>query len=124
MAGAQFRENKAGVAAMLRTPEMLGAMEHVGTIVQIEAERAAAVDTGAYAFGTNHDPGVTGGGFGVDAAVRNGKASVVISNDVRSAPSQNWPEGYPYGVAQEFGNERVTARHTLGNALDALSTHI
>ncbi|UWZ37857.1 hypothetical protein Drose_06165 [Dactylosporangium roseum] len=109
---------------MLRTPEMLAAMEHLGELVRIDAERTAAVDTGAYAFGTNHDPGVTGGGFKVDAAIRDGKASVIVSNDVRSVPSANHPTGYPYGVAQEFGNEHVEARRTLGNALDALSTHI
>ncbi|MER7280414.1 hypothetical protein ABT369_38855 [Dactylosporangium sp. NPDC000244] len=124
MADVEFRENRAGVAAMLRTAGMLAAMEHLGDIVRIDAEATAAVDTGAYAFGTNHKPGVTGGGFNVDAAIRDGVASVVVSNDVRSAPSEHWPEGYPYGVAQEFGNERVQARHTLGRALDALSTHI
>lgn len=124
MADVEFRENRVGVAAMLRTPEMLAAMEHLGEIVRIEAERTAAVDTGAYAFGLEGKPGVTGGGFDVDPAIREGVASVVVSNDVRSAPSTNWPEGYPYGVAQEFGDGKVTARHTLGNALDALSTHI
>lgn len=124
MADARFEENRAGVAAMLRAPGMLAAMEHLGTIVQIEAERTAAVDTGAYAFGNDVKPGVTGGGFNVDPAIRDGKASVVISNDVRAAPSKSHPEGYPYGVAQEFGNGHITARHTLGNALDALSTHI
>ncbi|GAA2636884.1 hypothetical protein GCM10010399_82510 [Dactylosporangium fulvum] len=124
MADVEFRENRAGVAEMMRSPAMLAAMEHLGNIVQIDAEQIAAVDTGAYAFGTNHDPGVTGGGFKVDAQVRGGVASVIVSNDVRSAPSTNWPQGYPYGIAQEFGNEHVEARHTLGRALDALSTHI
>ncbi|MGI5247773.1 hypothetical protein [Dactylosporangium sp. CA-139066] len=109
---------------MLRTPAMVAAMEHLGEIVRIDAERTAAVDTGAYAFGINHKPGVTGGGFNVDARIRGGKASVVVSNDVHAAPSKNYADGYPYGVAQEFGNSRVEARHTLGRALDALSTHI
>jgi hypothetical protein len=119
-----FVENRAGVAEMLRTPEMLAAMRHLGEVVRIDAEATAAVDTGAYAFGTDVKPGVTGGGFEVDPAVRDGVASVVVSNNVRSAPSKNWPDGYPYGVAQEFGNEHVDARHTLGRALDALSNHI
>lgn len=124
MARTEFVEDRAGVAEMMRTPDMLAAMGHLGEIVRIEAERTAAVDTGAYAFGTDVKPGVTGGGFDVDPAIRDGVASVTISNNVRSAPSKNWPQGYPYGVAQEFGNGNVTARHTLGNALDALSTHI
>jgi hypothetical protein len=117
VADVRFDEDRAGVAAMLRTPAMLAAMEHLGDIVRIEAERTAAVDTGAYAFGLKGGPGVTGGGFEVDAAIRNGVASVVVSNDVQNL-------GYAYGVAQEFGNGKITARHTLGNALDALSTHI
>lgn len=124
MTDVDFEEDRGGIAEMMRTPDMLAAMGHLGEIVRIEAERTAAVDTGAYAFGTDVKPGVTGGGFEVDPAIRDGVASVTISNDVRSAPSKNWPEGYPYGVAQEFGDENVEARHTLGNALDALSTHI
>lgn len=124
MAAVDFEEDKAGVAEMLRTPDMLATMGHLGEIVRIEAERTAAVDTGAYAFGTDVKPGVTGGGFDVDAAIRDGVASVTVSNDVRSAPSKNWPEGYPYNLALEFGDGKITAQHTLGNALDALSTHI
>ncbi|GAA2346941.1 hypothetical protein [Dactylosporangium salmoneum] len=124
MADVEFQEDRAGIAEMTRSPAMLAAMEHLGDIVRIDAEATAAVDTGAYAFGLDGKPGVTGGGFTVDPQIRRGVASVVVSNDVRSAPSKNWPEGYPYGVAQEFGNEYVTARHTLGRALDALSTHI
>lgn len=124
MADVDFVEDRAGIAEMMRSPAMLAAMEHLGEIIRIDAEQTAAVDTGAYAFGTNQKPGVTGGGFHVDAQVRGGVASVVVSNDVRSAPSENWPEGYPYGVAQEFGNEHVEARHTLGHALDALSAYI
>lgn len=119
-----YVENPAGIAAMAAGPGMLAAMKHLGEIVQIDAERTAAVDTGAYAFGLPGKPGTTGGGFKVDAAIRDGKATVRVSNDVRAAPSANFPEGYGYGVAQEFGNSHVTARHTLGNALAALSSHL
>lgn len=124
MADVDFVEDHAGIAEMLRTPAMVAAMEHLGEIVRIDAEATAAVDTGAYAFGTNHKPGVTGGGFDVDARVRDGVASAAISNNVRAAPSKSDPEGFPYNIALEFGTEHMEAQHTLGRALDALSTHI
>jgi hypothetical protein len=117
MARTEFVEDRAGVAEMLRTPDMLAAMEHLGEIVRIEAERTAAVDTGAYAFGTDVKPGVTGGGFAVDPAIRDGVASVIVSNDVHQGD-------FGYAVALEFGTSKMPAQHTLGNALDALSTHI
>ena len=121
MAAPLYVANPAGIAAMAASPGMLAAMDKLGQVVAAEAERTAAVDTGAYAHGTPGRPGVTGGGFKVDADIRDGVATARISNDVKAAPSTNFPEGYAYGVAQEFGNEHVTARHTLGNALDALN---
>lgn len=117
MAAPLYVQNPAGIAAMAASPAMLRAMERLGQFVADDAERTAAVDTGAYAHGTPGKPGVTGGGFEVAAEVRDGVATARVSNDVKN-------RGYAYGVAQEFGNENVTARHTLGNALAALSSHI
>lgn len=124
MADVRFEENRGGIADMLRTGDMLAAMRHLGEIVRIDAEATAAVDTGAYAFGTPGEPGVTGGGFKVEADIEDGVAVATVSNDVRAAPSESDPEGFPYSIALEFGTENMPAQHTLGRALDALSTHI
>jgi hypothetical protein len=114
MADVDFVEDHAGIAEMLRTPEMVAAMGHLGEIVRIDAEATAAVDTGAYAFGLPGRPGVTGGGFKIDADVVEGVATATVSNDVRR-------DDFVYALALEFGTDKMPAQHTLGRALDALS---
>jgi hypothetical protein len=118
---AEFRENRAGMAAMLRTPRAVKTMEHIGDLIRIRAEAIAPVQTGAYAFGTEPPNGAHGGGFQVEPGVRDGVASVRIANRVRAAPSKNFPEGYGYGAALEFGNARIKKQRILGRALDAVN---
>lgn len=117
---AEFRENRAGMAAMLRTLAALKAVEHIGELIRIRAEEIAPVHTGAYAFGTEPPNGAHGGGFHVEPAIRDGVASVRVINRVRSAPSKNYPDGYGYGAALEFGNEHTPRQRILGRALDAV----
>ncbi len=109
-----FVANPAGLRAMLSTPAMVGAMDHIGELVRIRAEEIAPVRTGAYAFGLEGEPGVTGGGFHVDAGVHEGVARVRISNDVHRG-------SYNYGVGLEFGSSRIKKQRILGRALDALN---
>jgi hypothetical protein len=124
MAGVTYRQNRAGIRAMTAAPFMVKAMGHVGEVVRIEAERIAPVDTGAYAFGTPNDKGATGGGFVVTSGVKDGHAYARVTNSVRSAPSRNWPDGYGYGWALEFGNSRTRKQRILGRALDAAALHL
>lgn len=112
-----YVENRAGIAAMAAGAGMLGAMRQCGDFVKGDAESLAPVDTGAYAYGTPGRPGTTGGGFKVDASVRDGKATARISNDVKS-------RGHCYAVDIEFGNSDSPAQHVLGRALSALSSHL
>ena len=112
-----YRENPAGIAAMAAGAGMLRAMDEIGNFVRVDCESFAPVDTGAYAYGTPGRPGTTGGGFKVDAAVRNGKATVQVSNDVKH-------NGHCYAVDVEFGNRDSPAQHVMGRALTALSSHL
>lgn len=112
-----FVENPSGIAAMAAGPGMLSAMDECGNFVRVDAELIAPVNFGSYAFGTPGRPGVTGGGFKVDTAVRNSKASVRVSNDASY-------RGHCYAVDLEFGNSEMRAQHILGRALDALSSHL
>lgn len=113
MADVRYRENPAGIRAMLASPAMVEAMRHKAELVQIEAERIAPVRTGAYAFGLPGRPGVTGGGFKVTAGVRDGRAYGRVSNDVRN-------RDYTYSAALEFGTRHMRKQRILGRALDAL----
>lgn len=117
----EWKENPAGMRALLLAPPAERAMEFVGGIVKDEAERISPVRTGAYAFGVDPPTGEHGGGFRVEPFTNNDAAAVRVVNGVRSAPSRNWPEGYPYGQALEQGNERIHAQHVLSRALDAVS---
>lgn len=117
MPAALFVQNPAGIAAMAAGPGMLGAMHQCGEFVRVDCESFAPVDTGAYAYGTPGKPGVTGGGFKVDAAVRGGVATVRISNDVKH-------HGHCYAVDVEFGNSDSPAQHVMGRGLSALSSHL
>lgn len=121
MAEVRYVPNPAGLRAMLGTPAMLAAMEHLGELVRIRAEEIAPVDTGAYAFGVEPKNGAHDGGFKLDPAVVRGVARCRITNAVRSAPSPKWPEGYPYGQALEWGNSRMKGQRILGRALDAIN---
>ncbi len=112
-----FVENPAGIAAMAAGPGMFAAMQQCGDFVKTDAEGLAPVDTGAYAYGTPGRPGTTGGGFKVTVAVRDGKASARVSNDVKH-------RGHCYAVDLEFGNSDQPAQHILGRALSALSSHL
>lgn len=114
MANVEWRENRAGCQAALATPDAVDAMRHIGDLIHIRAEEIAPVVTGAYAFGLPGKPGVTGGGFHVDAAVRDGVASVRVTNNVHRG-------SFGYAIALEFGNSRVRKQRILGRALDALN---
>lgn len=116
-----YRANPAGLAAMLRSPAMVEAMRHKAELVRIHAERLAPVDTGAYAFDTPNAKGAHDGGFHVDAGVTGGRAYGRVTNKVRAKPSRNYPDGYGYGWALEFGNKRIKKQRILGRALDALT---
>lgn len=117
----EWREDRAGMAALLLAPQAVRAMKFVGGVVRDEAERIAPERTGAYAFGVDPPTGEHGGGFRVEPFTNNGAAAVRVVNGVRSAPSTKWPGGYPYGQALEVGNERIHAQHILSRALDAVS---
>lgn len=117
---ARFTSNPGGIAEMLRSPGMVATMRHRADLIRIEAERIAPVDTGAYAFDAPNPKGAHGGGFKVEAGIRDGAAYGRVSNGVRSAPSANWPDGYGYAVALEFGNSRIRKQRPLGRAVDAL----
>jgi hypothetical protein len=127
----EFRENRAGMLAMLRTPRAVAAMDHIGQLIRIRAEEIAPVDSGAYAFGIESRKGAHGGGFKVEAGIRNGVASVRVINRVRSGPSRRFPNGFGYGAALEYGltwvDKRTGRTHTikkqriLGRALDAVN---
>lgn len=112
-----FVENPAGIAAMAAGAGMLKAMQECGDFVKGDAEHLAPVDTGAYAYGRPGRPGTTGGGFQVASAVRDGKATARISNDVKF-------NGHCYAVDIEFGTRDAPAQHVLGRALSALSSHL
>lgn len=114
--GVRYEENRAGVRAMLSSPEMSRAMVRVGELIRIEAERIAPVDTGAYAFGLPGKPGVHGGGFKVTPIVKGGAAGVRVSNDVRRGD-------YCYAAALEFGTSKMRRQRPLGRALDAVAAH-
>jgi hypothetical protein len=127
----EWRENPAGMRQLLVTPAAVKAVEHVGELVRVEAERIAPVVTGAYAFGVAAGNGAHDGGFKVEPFVNGGAAAVRIVNRVRSAPSKHWPNGFGYGSALEHGLEWVDKRtgkthvykrqRILGRALDALN---
>lgn len=112
-----YVENPAGIAAMAAGPGMLRAMDECGQFIRVDAEATAPVVSGNYAFGTHTRPGTTGGGFKVDAAVRDGKATVRVSNDASF-------RGHCYAVDLEFGTRDTPAQHILGNALAALPSHL
>lgn len=120
----EYREDPAGIRAMLASPMVVEALRRVAEKGKERAEAIAPVRTGAYAFGAENAqgarPGVTGGGFQVDAGVRDGRAYARLSNHVRAAPSAGWPEGYMYAEAIEFGNSRVRRQRVLGRAIDSM----
>jgi hypothetical protein len=111
---ATYVPNPAGIKAMLATPAMVDAMDHIGQLIRIRAEAIAPVVTGAYAFGLEGGPGVTGGGFHVDAGIHEGVARVRVINDVHRGT-------YGYGQALEFGTRHMRKQRILGRALDALN---
>jgi hypothetical protein len=117
----QFVPDPAGMRAMLGTPDMVGVMEQVCEPIVIRAEEIAPVVTGAYAFGIESADGGTDGGFDINSGLHDGIAYGRVTNSVRSKPSAKWPQGYPYGVALEFGNARIKAQRILGRALDELN---
>lgn len=118
---AVFEPNPAGMAAMLRSQSMVGAMDHLGQLVRIRAEQIAPVDTGAYAFGVEAGNGAHDGGFKVTSGVADGRAYGRVANSVRSAPSKRYPSGFAYGLVLEFGSSRQRRQRILGRALDALN---
>jgi hypothetical protein len=117
----EFRENRAGIEEMLRAPYMVEAMKHRAELARIRAEQIAPVQTGAYAFGLPGRPGSSGGGFHVDAGIRAGRAYARLWNLTKAPPSANFPEGYAYSWALEFGNKRMKKQRILGRAIDAMS---
>lgn len=117
----EWRENPAGMKALLLAPGAVRAMEFVGGVVADEAERIAPRVTGAYADGVEAANGAHGGGFHVEPFTNHDAAAVRVINRVRSKPSKNYPEGYGYGAALEHGNGHIAAQHILGRALDALN---
>lgn len=116
-----WRENPAGMRALLLAPDAVRAMEFVGGVIKDEAERTAPVDTGAYAFGVDPPNGAHDGGFHVEPFTKNDAAAVRVINRVRSKSSAKWPDGFGYGALLEWGGNGRPARHILGHALDALN---
>lgn len=116
----EYRHNPAGLAKLMRSPAMVAEMRRRVELARIHAEAIAPVDTGAYAYGLP-TPRAAGGGFQIEAGVRGGRAYGRIVNRVRSAPSRNWPDGYGYGWALEFGNKRIRKQRILGRAVDAIA---
>jgi hypothetical protein len=118
----EWRENPAGMRALLLTPAAENAMEFVGGIVRDEAERIAPVVTGAYAFGVDPPTGEHDGGFHVEPFTNNDAAAVRIVNRVRAKPTKKYVDGFGYGVALEVGTRYMHAQHILSRALDAVTT--
>jgi hypothetical protein len=114
MADVDYREDRAGIRAMLAAPFMVAELKRRAELGRIEAERIAPVRTGAYAFGLPGGKDVEGGGFKVEAGVRDGAAYARLSNDVHRGD-------YCYAAALEFGTRHMKRQRPLGRAIDALA---
>jgi hypothetical protein len=111
---ATFVENRAGIDAMRVAPWMVEEMRRRAEQGRIRAEEIAPVRTGAYAFGLPGEPGVTGGGFHVEAGIRDGTAYARLSNDVHRGD-------YCYAAAVEFGTKHMRKQRPLGRAIDLMA---
>jgi len=113
-----FEVDEAGVEAMLRSPDMIAAMERKANRGKVYAERLArrkAWRTGRYATGEPIPPGEElaegepGGGFHVWAGIRYGRAWARLYNPT------------PYARYLEWGTRRgMKPRRILGAAMDAM----
>jgi hypothetical protein len=100
----KFSANRAGITAACRSNEIYWHLEHRADLVIIEAEAAAPVRTGQYAFGT-----VNPGGFErTRFRAKGGVAGVRVTATA------------PHSIFVEKGNSRgAPAQHILRNALRA-----
>ena len=99
--GVEYRENPAGIRAMLAAPWMVEALRRKGEAIKAVAEANTPVDTGRMKAS-----------WRVRAAVKDGRAWVRVLNTARS------PEGYPYPAALEFVTRRIKKRRILGRAVE------
>lgn len=100
----EYRENPAGIRAMLASPFMVDAMRKIGERGKSSAERNTPVDTGRMKAS-----------WRVAAAVRSGRAWVRIYNTAFSE------RGAPYPLYLERGTRYIKRRRILGRALDDMN---
>lgn len=99
----EYRENPAGIRAMLASPGMQRAMHTVGEAVKTRAEALTPVQTGLMRRS-----------WAVKVGVRGGRAWVRILNDAKTA------EGTRYPWFVEHGTRRMRRQRVLGRAVDQI----
>lgn len=97
--GAEFRPNRAGIEAMLRSPTVVRALEARAEQIKRRAERISPVDTGHYKASWYRETHATG----------DGRPFVRVGNRCS------------YGRYLEFGTSRMRKQRILGRALDAIN---
>ena len=98
----EFRENRAGVDAMLGAPWMVSAIEARCRPIKARAEINTPVDTGRMRSS-----------WRLWAGLRQRRALVQVYNTAKSA------DGFHYPWVIEKGSRFIEAQHPLGRAVDA-----
>lgn len=105
MADATYRENPAGMRAMLAAPFMVEAMRQFAERGAAGAERNTPVDTGRMKAS-----------WRTWAGIRNGRAAAQIYNT-----ATNPQTGFHYPLALERGTRYIKRRRILGRAIDDMA---
>lgn len=98
----RYSQNRAGLAAFERSPQMVTALERVLAPIKQHAEVNTPVDTGRMRAS-----------WRIHGGVAAGRAFARISNSARSET------GAPYPAYLEFGTRRIKRRRILARAIDA-----
>lgn len=108
-----FHENPAGIAEMLRGPDMLHELLRRAERGRQYALAIAPVRTGRYAAHFKVTSGIDG----------TGRAYGRLYNDVRALDSSGAPDphGYPYSIALEWGTRHMRAQRILGRCMDVMA---
>jgi hypothetical protein len=106
VADADYRENPAGIRAVLASDMVQGAIRNVCERGQVAAIRNTPVDTGLMAAS-----------WRVWVGVRAGRAHGQVYNTAKNPKS-----GFKYPLAIERGNSRIQRQRPLGRAIDAMAS--
>lgn len=104
MADVRWQENRAGIAALLRSPAVAKALQARAETAKSRAEQIAPVDTGRYKAS-----------FYTQSGTRPEGAYARLGNNVRS------PQGAPYGIYLEFGTRYMRRQRILGRVIDSMA---